>query len=243
VLQHLTGSTKPFGSCVNLAHRLLKNEVTDRTGWRAYALFTDRALDGLGVKPEGLHTESTSYPHLGECEISAMNLHTRYEELIAQRTSFLSAEQAHYSVRRRFSIPPSRVWDLVTDARLRNGWDVGANWTVVNRPSGRSGPGASNHCSNSGFIEEVLDWRRFDYYTVVLRYGTAIRFRVTGELIPDGEETELRWSMALESFLPTPLRGPACRFFARRLLRAPVRFDYLDRMIEGEARTGGAAPA
>jgi hypothetical protein len=34
VLQNITGMSKPVGSCVNLAHRLLKNNVRKETGWR-----------------------------------------------------------------------------------------------------------------------------------------------------------------------------------------------------------------
>lgn len=242
VLQDMTGTAKPFGSCVNLAHRLLKNDVSENTGWQAYALFTDRALDRMGVSPEGMHTQRLSYPHLGDLTIGAVDLRARYEELIAQRTSFLGSEEAHFTVRRRYDVPPARLWEYVTDANVRNGWEVGSEWAVATRPAGRSGPGASNHCSASGFTEQVLDWRPFRYYTVQLRYG-RLRFRVTGELAPDGEGTELQWRIALESLLPTAIRGPACRFLAKRLMRAELRFERLQRMIEADGHPGHAAPA
>ena len=35
---------------VNLVHRLLKNHVAENTGWRAYALFTQAALDSMRVR-------------------------------------------------------------------------------------------------------------------------------------------------------------------------------------------------
>jgi hypothetical protein len=47
--------------------------------------------------------------------------------------------------------------------------------------------------------------------------------------------------MALESLLPRPLRGPACRVFARRLMRVPARFAKLDRLIEAELAPDPAA--
>lgn len=233
VLQDLTGAVKPFGSFVNLAHRLLKNDVAADTGWSACALFSEAALDRIGVRPNGMHTQQASYPHLGECLIGAINLHARYAELTESRRAFLTEQEAHFTLRRSYSLPPARVWELLTDASVRNVWEIGADWSVVRRPSGRSGPGATNHCANSDFMEEVLDWRPFDYYTVGLSYG-KLTVHVTGELIADGDDTDVRWSMALVSVLPRSLRGPACRFMAKRLMRAPARFDKLDSLVAEE---------
>jgi hypothetical protein len=240
VLQEMKGSAKPFGSCVNLAHRLLKNDVAEATGWPAYALFTDRALDRMAVRPDGMHDQRTEFPHLGECTVSALDLRSRYAELTAGRTSYLPEDEAHFTMRRTYPLPRPRVWELMTDLEARNRWEVGADWSAVGRPSGRSGGGATNHCAASGFLEEQLDWRPFDYFTTMLRYR-AVRFRVTGELIERGDETELRWRMALESLLPGPLRGPACRIFARWLMRVPARFEKLDRLVEAEAAADAPA--
>jgi hypothetical protein len=83
----------------------------------------------------------------------------------------------------------------------------------------------------------MLDWRPFDYLTAMLRYR-AIRFRITGELSGENDIARLRWSMALESVVPGPLRGPACRFFATRLMRVPDRFARLDSLVEQEIGSG-----
>jgi hypothetical protein len=42
-VQDIGGRPELAGSDVNLAHRLLKNHVTEHTGWSAYALFSKRA--------------------------------------------------------------------------------------------------------------------------------------------------------------------------------------------------------
>jgi hypothetical protein len=57
VVQQLPTRTHLAGPAVNLAHRLLKNRVTDETGLRGYALLTDPALELLGLDP----TEGTSH--------------------------------------------------------------------------------------------------------------------------------------------------------------------------------------
>ena len=240
VFQDLLGPPKPFGSCVNLVHRLLKNDITGATGWPAYALFTEPALTMMGVRPEGMHSGRQAYEHLGECEVSAFDLHARYAELTARRAVYVDEASAHYTIRRTYPISQARLWDLLTDARIRNDWEQGAQWSVLLRPGGRAGPGATNHCALSDFIEEVLDWRPFDYYTVQLRYG-PLRVHVTGELRAYDDETGLRWSMAMVSLVPWPLRGPACRFFAKRLMRVPRRMGNLDRLVEEEVGVASAS--
>ena len=55
VVQQLPTRTHLAGPAVNLAHRLLKNRVTDETGLRGYALLTDAALELLGLDPSGGH--------------------------------------------------------------------------------------------------------------------------------------------------------------------------------------------
>jgi hypothetical protein len=237
VLQDNREGTKPFGSCVNFVHRLLKNDVTADTGWRAYALFTKPALETMHVTPSGMHTAEVSYPHLGSCEIGSIDLRQRYEELTAQRVSFLAEDEAHITIHRTYALPRPRLWELLVDPERRNVWEFNADWSVVSRPEGRAGAGTTNHCAASDFLEELLDWRPFDYWTAMLRYR-AIRFRITGELSGENEIARLRWSMALESVVPGILRGPACRFFATRLMRVPDRFARLDSLVEKEIRSG-----
>ena len=49
VVQQLPNRTHVAGPAVILAHRLLKNRVTEETGLRGYALLTDAALELLGL--------------------------------------------------------------------------------------------------------------------------------------------------------------------------------------------------
>lgn len=242
VLQDFSGRPKPFGTSVNVAHRLLKNDIVEATGWPAYALFTDPALTFMGVRPEGLRLHRLSYPHLGEWPVSALDLRGRYAELTADRVAYLDAANAHYTIERRFAAPAATLWALLNDPALRNRWEVGADWSVRLRPGGRQGVGSHNHCANSNFIEEVLDWRPFDYYTVRLS-GHGLRLMVTGELSPDEDGTRVRWSMALEGSLPRLLRAPACRLFATRMMRVPARFEELGRLLAEPSPALPAQPA
>lgn len=65
VVHQLPTRTHLAGPAVNLAHRLLKNRVTEQTGLRGYALLTDPALELLGLdRSEGV-THSETYADAG----------------------------------------------------------------------------------------------------------------------------------------------------------------------------------
>jgi hypothetical protein len=65
VVQQLPTRTHVAGPAVNLAHRLLKNKVTDETGLRGYALLTDAALELLGLDPSSGVTHAETYVDAG----------------------------------------------------------------------------------------------------------------------------------------------------------------------------------
>ena len=230
VLQDLTGAPKPFGNAVNLAHRLLKNRVTESTGWNAYALFTESALARMAISPDGIHDDTLSYEHLGEVAVGAIDLHARYRELTAERFAFLTEGDAHFTMHRRFPASSPRLWEYLSDPDRRGQWELGSDWHARQRPGGRAGRGAQNHCANSGFIEEVLDWRPFEYFTVRMTWG-FLRMVVTSELRPADDATDLRWSMCFEGAAPRLLRASACRVFARHFVRTQARFERLDRLL------------
>lgn len=83
VLQQVAGIRDLLGTDVNLVHRLLKNGVSEATGWQGYALFTDRALDHMKCSKENYLKRCETYEHLGDVEIYCMDMHARYQELKA----------------------------------------------------------------------------------------------------------------------------------------------------------------
>ena len=83
IIQQVAGIKDLLGTDVNLVHRLLKNRVTESTGWRGYALFTDTVLERMQLDREHLFRRCESYEHLGDVNIYCMDMHARYEELKA----------------------------------------------------------------------------------------------------------------------------------------------------------------
>ena len=60
------------------------------------------------------------------------------------------------------------VWDWANDPERRALWMHGTTWRGGDRPGGRTGAGARNHCAhgkNGKTLETVLDWKPFEYFT------------------------------------------------------------------------------
>ena len=67
VVGETAGRSELHGREVNLLHRLLKNDVTADTGVRAYAMFTQDAVQALdlGALTEGMTRHSGTYADVG----------------------------------------------------------------------------------------------------------------------------------------------------------------------------------
>jgi hypothetical protein len=64
VRQRVGSNAELLGPAVNVAHRLLKNSIQSRLGYRAYLFMTDAAAGGLGLPDIGAeHVED--YPDVG----------------------------------------------------------------------------------------------------------------------------------------------------------------------------------
>jgi Protein of unknown function (DUF2652) len=73
VRQPMGGANDFVGPAVNAAHRLLKNTVRDRIGYRPYVLVTDPAAVGLVLPEAGLAHHET-YPDVGSIDVRILDL-------------------------------------------------------------------------------------------------------------------------------------------------------------------------
>jgi uncharacterized protein YndB with AHSA1/START domain len=234
ILQDVAGKTKPVGSSVNAVHRLLKNSVGKTTGWHGYALFSEKSLEKMGIHPVGMHASQESYEHLGEINTSSINLDERYRKLVAGREVFISSEGADVSVDYEFSAAPATVWDWLNDPHKRTRWMKGSAWEAKERPNGRTGPAAQNHCTNSKVLEQIIDWRPFDYYTVHLNKG-LLNLIITSELEHTGNGTHLRWNIKLEGGLPRWVRRRICGLLVAQKWHLPENFGLMARLMAESA--------
>lgn len=231
VLQDVGDRKKPLGSCVNLLHRLTKNSVSERTGWRGYALFTESCLTRMDVHPLNVHASVESYEHLGNVETFSVNLDERYKELTDDRRVVLPAEEADVVLSGEFPVSPAVLWEWLNDPEKRIQWMTGSGWHKKDRLQGRTSRGATNHCSNSGAIEHILDWRPFSYYTVdIVRQPFNVTMTYALESIPGG--TRLVWCARLNGSLPRWFLRRFCRLFVSKGLKTRENLATLGRILE-----------
>jgi uncharacterized protein YndB with AHSA1/START domain len=237
IVQTVSGIKELVGSDVNLIHRLMKNHVTEATGWQAYALFTERGMEHLGTRPDGLHVQPETYEHLGEVQTYCLNLLPRYEALMAARRAFVEPEDAFLVYVQDYPAPPPVVWDWLNDPAKRPQYTMqpGLIFRPVARPGGRTGVGARTHCVHGKDVamdEIVLDWKPFDYFTVEQAFFGIVE-RITFHFTPiqEGSGTRLRVTITGRGPVPGFLNRPVFMFMATKVFPYTKVMENMGRRI------------
>jgi hypothetical protein len=170
ILQKVAGRQELLGSDVIVVHRLLKNEVVEKLGMSAYALISQKCIDASDIDPAVLgmveHTET--YDRIGDVPAWAHDLERRWQEEEARSRVFVSPEEAAVTVTASTKVPPQVAWEFLTKPGQRMTWQPWVTEvTIQGATGGRRGPGSANHCMHGkdAVIEEILDWRPYDYVT------------------------------------------------------------------------------
>lgn len=172
VRQEMLGQEELVGSDVIVVHRLLKNDVAERLGTSAYAFFSEQLVDAMQVEPEviGMRAFDAEYPDVGQIKAWIHDLEVRWQEEEQRQRVYVSPEEALFTSTVEVSAPPQVVWEFVTTPGRRVQWQAGIGVTNVeqsNKKGGRRGVGMVSHCMHGAgvSVEEILDWRPFDYFT------------------------------------------------------------------------------
>ncbi|HSL45180.1 MAG TPA: DUF2652 domain-containing protein [Anaerolineales bacterium] len=235
IIQQVRSIREMVGSDVNLIHRLSKNHVTEATGWRAYLMITEPCLAHLELELEGTHEQTEAYEHLGEVKTINLDLHRRYAELKEARRVFITEQDADLQFTVDFPTPPAVTWEWLQDPRRRNIWSGEVHWYSGDRPKGRAGSGASNHCAHGKTVttEVTLDWRPFEYSTVESYENGKKRFSETFRLepLPNGGTHVINLSR-----VHLPLPRPIRRILARAIFINKFKYD---QAVEKAAQLAG----
>ena len=189
VRQKVFGLEELVGADVIVVHRLLKNTVVEATGVTAYALLSDACTARLGLDPValGMTPHAEAYEHVGTIDGWVHDLERRWQEEDARARIRVTAEEAVVGTSYDVEAPPQTVWEFLTTPGRRVAWQYGV--TEVIQDTSRRAVGTTNHCMHGkdAIIEEVLDWRPFDYFTMRSTIGTPagpVRTVGTFELEP-----------------------------------------------------------
>ena len=248
--QKVAGHEELVGSDVIVAHRLLKNDVVDRLGISAYALISQACIDASDIDPAalGMRAHSESYDRIGEVSGWAHDLERRWQEEEARGRVRVGPEDAFVVVSVPTNVPPQVAWEFLTKPGQRMTWQPSvAEVAIEGATGGRRGVGSSNHCMHGkdAVIEEILDWRPYDYVTDRTTLATPdgpLRVLHTIELEPTTSGTTVHMRFAApKAKREMPLMqqiGPA---YAHALeVHAPQLVAQLD--AELAAREAGRSP-
>jgi uncharacterized protein YndB with AHSA1/START domain len=203
VRQQMAGLDELIGRDVIVVHRLLKNTVGESTGSIAYALLSDDCTTKMGLDPAALgmrpHTET--YEIVGEIPGWVHDLERRWQEEDARARVRVTSEDAGLETAFPTTAPPQLVWEAITTPGGRMGWSLGVTGVTTDGAGNRRAVGATNHCMHGQdeILEQILDWRPFDYVTMrstMETPGGPITFLNTLELEPTTEGTVVHMRFA-----------------------------------------------
>lgn len=205
VVQNVAGIRELVGSDINLVHRLMKNHITEHTGWNAYSMFSKYAMECLELTIEDVHDQIETYEHLGDIETVTINLTPRYDALVKERLHYISKEEADAVVSQTFEINHVELWQILTSTVILTQMMTDTKWTIAKLTGGRTDVGATNHCLHGkGMMRfTIVDWHPFTYFTGHCVDGKQ-RFYQMYELIPlpDNSGTTLVWYWKSDIGLP-----------------------------------------
>ncbi len=238
-LLHVAGRTEPLGQAADLVRSRALKPPREQAA-PGYALFTaasvaDPAL--LGVSAERVAAGSLNRAGSAALETYRLDLHARYQAAQAGRQAMVTVEAADGMVSREVAAAPAVVWDWLNDPERRSRWTAGRTWHAGDRPAGRTGPGARNHCDHGlgAAIETVLDWQPFEHFTVELVQrggGPVVHETFVLEPLSDGARTRVRCLIQFQSPLPRWLGRTLGRLGAGPMLKADLQ--RLARLIAAE---------
>jgi Protein of unknown function (DUF2652)/Polyketide cyclase / dehydrase and lipid transport len=246
--QRVAGKEELLGSDVILAHRLLKNEVMASTGIEAYALFSQQCVDAMDIDVSalGMRASSETYEHIGTVSVWIHDLGRRWQEEESRTRVMVDERQAVYRFDTPTSAPPQIAWEFVTTPGRRITWQLGVTEVKVIATGNRRGVGSTNHCMHgkSAIIEEVLDWRPYDYFTYRYTISTPMgpfRFVATTEFEPTPGGTIIHQRFAAPK---TPKEPAIMEQIASSMEQALIRLiEQLNEELERRGRDATEEPA
>ena len=169
IRQKFSGREELAGRDVILVHRLLKNDVKQKLGAHAYALYTDACPRALGIDAaaQGLVEHVEGIDVIGEVKGWVSDLEMAWRRDVETRRVLVPSEAALAVLEAHFDAPRAAVWELVTSPEHRPHWQH-SDGVIEAKPQGRRGAGTQNHClhGKDAIVEDILDWRPFNYLTL-----------------------------------------------------------------------------
>ena len=154
-------------------------------------------------------TAQVGFFFFGEIPTWVEDLEARWSEENARARVLVEPDKAILELAFPVDAPPQLVWEYMTTPGRRVSWSAGVTDVIQEAPGNRRGVGATNHCMHGkdAVVEEILDWRPYDYNTLrstMSTPGGQVSFLQTTEFEPTSTGTVVhmrfgppRWSRDL----------------------------------------------
>lgn len=238
-------AAKPSGTDVILVHRLLKNRIQEATGVEAYAFFSASCAQALKLDAlvQDMRPHTEQYEHLGAVSGYVHDLQPIWGREREQRRVQVSPDEAWFTIEADLPVPPPLVWDYFTEPDYSRRWRE-ADSLKITGTTGRAGVGTQVHCAhgNMTVIEQILDWRPFDYYTSECLWPMRASARYTSRLMPTAHGTHVACSVGRPEGRNAVHTAFVRLFYA--FMKKSLARDYakglanMQRLIEADQATG-----
>jgi uncharacterized protein YndB with AHSA1/START domain len=193
--QNLGNFTELVGNDVNLVHRLAKNHIKEKTGFKAYAAFTQSVMDALGLADfqNSLTPHRETFADVGEVQMYVGDMHKVWERLKDRVRIEVQPEEAMVVIKYEFPVPPSLLWEYLTKPEYRVILLGASKLELRNQAQGRTGVDSVFYCyhGNMETPQLILDWRPFEQFTTDDSNPWGITTRITCKLEPTQTGTRL----------------------------------------------------
>jgi hypothetical protein len=197
-VQRLGEHDELVGNDVNLLHRLLKNHVSEATGFKAYTLYTDAAIKQMGLEDmsASMTAHQEAYEHLGEVQVWIQDMHPVWETKREANQITLAPENIVLQVEAEIAMPPELVWDYLSHPTFRSIVMGVHRQEIVDRKQGRIAPGSVFQCYHGDAMipQLVMEWQPFEHMVTRDQVQPGVFGMVDFRLEPTQTGTRLRQS-------------------------------------------------
>ena len=193
--QKLGNFTELVGNDVNLVHRLAKNQIKEKTGFKAYAAFTQSVMDALGLADfqNSLTPHRETFADVGEVQMYVDDMHKVWERLKDRVRIEVRPEEALLIREYVFPIPSSILWEYMTKPEYRAILLGVPNVELRNQAQGRTAVDSVYLCYHGKMESQqcILDWQPYEGYTINSTTPLGVNFNMTYNLVPTADGTRL----------------------------------------------------
>jgi hypothetical protein len=221
-IQHISDHAELVGSDVNLVHRLLKNSVTEKTGVRAYTLYTEAAIGRFGIEGlvDGMVTHHETYEHLGHVNVWVQDLASVWQKKRDTVTVTFPADKVWREYVVDIRLPREQVWDFLVTPQYRNIFMNADKMELTRGDNGRIAPGSIYQCYHGDKLipQTILEWQPFERMIVKELFPLSPDVSILAEYCLESIESGTRFTRSV-----TKPNGPLIKRWVM-VLMAPV-FD------------------